>query len=599
MDFVMAPRPSDNPVLLRWTKQVPVTDLRDPLGLTLRGAGRLSGQLLHGITSLTRRARYYSFLPWCVGDYRARENGQRQDRGLEYALRTRETALTMGCLLHHGGKECVGGGLIGSLRAKRWYAARGPGPADLTERFVGQTIGFVKTAAWYIYAASLMSLGLFKGEVPETDEPEEPTNSRAPDELELSPLGEKMALCYGAMVHALPAVADAAAPSRRCRHEFLSEWGCQGGLCELRAPGAADRDLLRDLFFDHCGSPGRAHAFRRQSLLLILELVRQLEAADVALNEAAFADAVYYNRIVFDDRDVTIRWPPSLEDIARRWRMFYFHYYLSVALESLFVWVVGAAREADRAGVRVDDLVRLLDGPGVQAGLEECLGADLPRPFLALTPRETMAAFGVDVTAVSPQGSQAFDQLADASTKLAEWGLEEKVRDPAVLAGPAGPALAFVLLAVNLMRFARWRETEFGHWLSRAVDDPYADVAPPVVLGSLNRTFSDWWNEPWRELAPFIVRRYVVQLHETVALEKRWDSSRAVFHSDRGRLVWRGLSYDAIKVGNPRFGNAVRILKDLTLLTAPTDETEGGELIAEGRAWLERELAPEYAHGIP
>ncbi len=50
----MAARPSDDPVLLRWTKQVPVTDLRDPLGLTLRVAGRLSGQLLHGITSLTR-----------------------------------------------------------------------------------------------------------------------------------------------------------------------------------------------------------------------------------------------------------------------------------------------------------------------------------------------------------------------------------------------------------------------------------------------------------------------------------------------------------------------------------------------------------------
>jgi hypothetical protein len=592
----MTTRPSDAPVLLRWTKQVAVDDLRDPLGLTRRVAGRLSGQLLHGITSLTKRARYYSFLPWCVGDYRNREKGQPQDRGLEYALRTRETALTMGCLLHHRGKDCAGGGLIGSDRAKHWYETRGPGPANLAARFFGQTIGFVKTPSWYIYGASLKSLGLFKGEVPDTDESEKPANARAPDDLELSPLGEEVARRYGAIVDRLPAVAAAAAPARRCSHEHLSEWGRHGGLCELREPGAPDRDLLRDLFFDRCGSPGRAHAFRRQSLLLILELARQLGAADVLLNEAAFADAVYGDRIVFDDREVIVSWPPQLDDIALRWRMFYFHYYLSVALESLFVWVLSMARDADREGVRVDDLVRRLDHLSVKAKLEESLGVGLPRPFLALTPRETVAAFGIDVAAVTSEGSQTFDQLANASTKLAEWVLEEKLRTPALLAGPAGTAVALVLIAVTLMRYARWQNTGYGKWFSWAVINPYADVAPLVVLGGLNRAFPDWWNELWRELALFILRCYVVQLHETVALEKRWDGSRAMFHSDRGRLFWRGLSYDTIKVGNPRFGNAVRILQDLTLLTAPTDDVEGGELTADGRAWLNRELDPEYAH---
>ncbi len=503
----------------------------------------------------------------------------------------------MSCLLHHRGKDCAGGGLVGSLRAKRWYEVRGPGPADLTQQFVGQKIGFVKTPAWYVYSASLMSLGLFKGEAPETDEPEGPPNTRAPDDLELSPLGEELVRLYGAMVDGLPAVQEAGAPGRRCSHEHLTEWGRRGGLCELREPGAADRDLLRNLFFDACGSPGRSHAFRRQSLLLILELARQLETADITLNEAVFADAAYCNRIVFDDKDVTVQWPPPLEDIARRWRMFYFHYYLSVALESLFVCVVAAVREADRPGVRLEDLVGRFDGASVQAALAECLGIGLPRTFLALTPRETIAAFGVDVATASAEQSRAFDQCADASTKLAEWALERTVRDPAVLAGPAGPAAALVLLAVVLARYVQWKATDYGNWLSRVVNDPYADATPPVVLESLDRSFRDWWNEPWRELAPFILRRYVIQLHETVAIEKRWDGSRAAFHSDRGLIFWRGLNYDAIKVGNPRFNNSVRILQDLTLLTAPSEEAAGGELTDDGRAWLRRASASEYAHG--
>ena len=593
----MAARQSDAPILLRWTKQVPVSDLRDPLGLTLRVAGRLAGQLLHGITVLTKRARYYSFLPWCVGDYRAHEKEQPHDQGLEYAFRSRETALTMGCLLHHGGEECAGGGLIGSDRAKRWYQARGIGPADLTEEFILGRIGFVKQTPWDIYGASLKSLGLFKGDVPDTDEPEKLTNTRTPDYLELSPLGERIARSYGAMVDALSAVTEAAAPARRCNHDRLSEWGSSGGLCELRDPSAADRDLLRDLFFDRCGSPGRSHAYRRQSLLLVMELARQLEVAGVALDAAAFADAVYCNRIVFDGYDLSIIWPANLEDIALRWRIFYFHYYFSVALESLFVWVAGVAREADRAGVRIEDLVRQLQGADVQAELEECLGVGLPSEFLALTPRETMAAFGIDVPAVTAEESQTFDRLADPSTKLAEWALEEKVRDRSVLTGSAGPAVAFVLLAVNLMRFERWNDTAYGHWLSQEVRDPYADVAPLVVLGGFNRNFRDWWNEPWRNLVPFILRRYVVQLHETVALEKRWDGSRAMFHSESGQLFWHGLNYDAIKVGNPRFPNTVRILQDLTLLTSPTDGAESATLTADGRMWLERELAPEPAYG--
>src|SRR5262245_34740213 len=306
----MSTRTPDNSATLCWTKEVQLTDLRDPLGLTLRVAGRLSGQLLHGVTSLTKRARYYSFLPWCVADYRAREQGQKHDRGLEYALRIRETALAMGCFLHHHGQECAGLGLNGTKRAKRWYEQRGPGPSDLTESFVGRSAGFVKVPAWYIYSASLWSLGLFKGESPEPDESDETKNTRARDDLELSPLGEEVARRYGAMVDPLRGVVDAAGSTRRSSHESLAEWGRNGGLCELRDRDAADRDLLRDLFFHRCASPGLSHPLRRQSLLLIMELARRLEAEGVPLTKSTFAGAVYSNRIVFGKRDVSIRWPP-------------------------------------------------------------------------------------------------------------------------------------------------------------------------------------------------------------------------------------------------------------------------------------------------
>jgi hypothetical protein len=51
---------------------VPVVEGKDPLGLMGRVSNRLANQLLFCITSITPRARYYSFLPWCIEDYRQR-----------------------------------------------------------------------------------------------------------------------------------------------------------------------------------------------------------------------------------------------------------------------------------------------------------------------------------------------------------------------------------------------------------------------------------------------------------------------------------------------------------------------------------------------
>src|SRR5262249_4918559 len=43
--------------------------VQDPLGLNFRGLAQLSGKLLHCITSITPRARFFSFNPWCVLNY--------------------------------------------------------------------------------------------------------------------------------------------------------------------------------------------------------------------------------------------------------------------------------------------------------------------------------------------------------------------------------------------------------------------------------------------------------------------------------------------------------------------------------------------------
>ena len=64
------------PTLLRWSEHVPISDVQDPLGLSLRGSARLASRLLYCITSITPRARYFSFIPWCVRNWQEHERGK-------------------------------------------------------------------------------------------------------------------------------------------------------------------------------------------------------------------------------------------------------------------------------------------------------------------------------------------------------------------------------------------------------------------------------------------------------------------------------------------------------------------------------------------
>ena len=117
----MANKPQTTPILLRWSDHVPASDVQDPLGLGLRGSTRLASRLLYCITSITPRARYFSFIPWCIFDHQQREKGKAHALGLRDGIVIREQALTLACIAHHEGEPCAGGGLVGSRDAKKWF----------------------------------------------------------------------------------------------------------------------------------------------------------------------------------------------------------------------------------------------------------------------------------------------------------------------------------------------------------------------------------------------------------------------------------------------------------------------------------------------
>lgn len=572
---------------------VPISQAQDPLGLSLRVSARLSSELLHCITSITPRARYFSFLPWCVSDFSKREKANRADTDLIEAVRLREKALTLGCVLHHNGDACEDGRLVGSEKAMQWLAAN-PGR---TPKF--SQLSFVKNPALRAYYNSLVHLGFFN-ETPDengaNDEAETDDDSdQQITDLELSELGNRVASSYQRAIRHLPVVVKLTKEPDGCKPSELKKWGEFGGLCEVTNSSAPDRTLLREVFFDRVHSPGQSHKFRHDSLTLFLELTDKVSPHGIRLDHFVLRDAVYFNATATDeDRNKVLNLELSrpLENIANRWRMFYFHYFLSVALESLFAGVVGYAQKAGMAGTRLETIVDSLKSKSVLKFMGEVLRKKCEDDFLEITPCQLFQIGGFKSTGEDLVTGDDFDRHFNYSHPLSENNLAgQLIQRDLGYATPEGIACALVLLTMTVSRYTRWNQGPYGNWLAGATHDPYRDITVPVVLRELRESLGNFWEASWRDIAMLIIGRFVVKQHEVLSYEKVWDGTRALFHSEQGVIRWRGLSYDDIVVENSRFYSAVQILKDLALLEHDDNDRRLAMLTAEGGKFLKGELA--------
>ena len=581
---------ADGMVLLHWSEKTANPSAEDPLGLNLRVGARLGAQLLHCITSITPRARYYSFLTWCVGDYLDRVKGTRIDGGLGLAILWRERALTLGCVLDHGGQACEGGGLVGSQEAARVVAANATATLrlDLCE--------LSKNPAWDAYKGSLASLGLFTATAEQAgmaadalaDDPdggEELTE----DDLQLTDLGREIADLFGSAVRETR-VYDAVAGSRpEVTPDQLREWGSSAGLCAAAAGTAPELNSLRQLFLQ-TGRRDTSQRFRHDSMVALLFLASEMAPRKIVLDGTVFANATYLGQAYSPGGGVvTIPWPDQLDDVVNRWRMFHAHHYLSVALEGLFVSVVRQGFCSGLGGFTLDDLLSPLESPHTTQALSRHLGCELPDSFLVLSPRDVAAAAGLSTPAAGTSWGSALDHHVTLEHAICEARIEALLRDRDILHTPEGTALCLLLAAIVTMRLGGWRELPQAEWLLNNVYDATEDITVPLVLRDLAAHYADWWQAPFGDLGKRVIQKFVVRQHETLAYDKSRSGGKVLFHTERGRVIGRDIPYDSIGVTNPRFGSAIQIIQDLGWVQRQADRVL--TLTTDGHECLERQLA--------
>lgn len=585
----MARQKQNGHALLRWSAAVKSMDVQDPLGLGLRGSTRMASQLLHCITTLTPRARYYSFLPWAVYDANKREPTE----ALADAVRRREQALALGCVSLHSGKSCAGGSVVGSEGAATWLKK---GREEINLRRADH---FTKTVAFDQYFRSLVDLGVFAAD---GDEPAAVENDEEPgpaaSNTRLTPLGAELASRLDDILAGLSGTTAIASKQGSCTVKSLTSFASRTGLCEIMGERAPDRELVRDLLFAKRPMEGEAHPFRRRSLLLILELCRQFSPGQWLLSESNFCDAAYFGQLAYEKSRFRVTIPDELDEIATRWRMFQFHHFMGVALEAMFAWLVTHVGDQGIGGTTINAMVDGLAGSSTQALVGDAVGVALPRPFVEMSPSELFSAGSVPGGPLDRETSEAFEAAVNVASPLGESELERRLRSGDHLRSTAGLALPLILLSTAMARYCRWKDTPYDNWLSQmAREDPRLDLVPPIILkGYEDRFRGTWWTTPFGDLARFALKRFVADQHVEGSYRKTGTGmGEKCLLSIDGERITTTQSYTGIGLGNARFRSAVRLLADLRLIE---EHNDAHRLTNEGKAFLKSELAAERARGV-
>jgi hypothetical protein len=189
------------------------------------------------------------------------------------------------------------------------------------------------------------------------------------------------------------------------------------------------------------------------SLLLLLHAIGETAKIEAKFDRQTFSDLTYYGRVVTGEErleSATINIPASLRDAAERWRVFHFHGYLTVALQSFLVCSVGVLRHHP-GGIDRSRLLAEFSVPALGARFRKLFETPLPGSFFDLTPAQLLGVAGVSVADALACRPGALGHLT-IGAKFGERSLSDHL-----IEGEAeqisGVAIASMVLYAVLLRY--------------------------------------------------------------------------------------------------------------------------------------------------
>lgn len=550
-----------------WTKLSTIEETgRDPLGLE-RVHERLSEWLMPGITLVTPRARYYSFYLWAVQQTNQLDHPRDRNAFIE-GMRRREAAYVLANFADAEQTKTATESLTGTEQGLiKWQ--QGQRASRLSTKFSPLPSSRLGGYSQY-YGGSLYKLGLSYT----------PAEANGIDQLTAA--GTVIANAFDQSIKST---------AYRCEHQHddtldlsvLTEYGKAAGLDRLKDKKQECLALI-DLFFARNQHAVPSADWRKQSLLLCLDVARAAEETGYPLTRLNFEDtilakAVYYRNLSSSNHLCDYIPPPAIRMSFERYRLFQANRYFMYALECL-LWAMIDVLQDEPSGMKVEEYVESLPWPEVERYFLEYSHSRLsPGPGISgwLT-----AIFKRPLMRLDSASSSHFDEANRGGAKALEL-----VASDALQEAGANESVGLALLIF----FSLFCRCHYYHAVNQTA---WSEVAlhgrGDLWVGDMIHTIEDQLDKDAsiKDFLKIVLAQWVVRRHEIVLRQKQKSGAGWLYQDQDRRVHFKQAYIPYMRIS--RLVNATPILQDVGLLEVREDCLK---LTHEGKSVLAHELSRE------
>lgn len=519
-----------------WVKTPKSKTGRDHLGVQ-GPCINMYGRLLPGITNVTDRARYYTFYPWFLWSFQKRYKNITLDF-LVKKYRRADCLFTLIAARHsrkltenddrHGARMVGRDTLIPALSELdekgvlklSTYATR---EQDTPDRYFKNKFG----GLGQYYAGPFIDLGIMDGS---SKNGYKFTHERGTPLAEALDTGVNRELFFDTLDN------DAVTL------DLLDELS---DFCPCRlVHNTAERSALSDLFFDRNVIYGDEGRQRRETLILLMHLIRELESKvsdPPEFDHFLFRSAVYSGCLV---HDVPWKIPTILSETCLKWKLYETNELFSIAMQGIFWFALKLLKKLPI----FETVESFADWFSLSEPVKDVLDDRLDTILsqVIATARKNLIPLGEwkDPKHEITLGKSILDFYKSG---------QNDVPDPKMLE-------AALSIMINLSARAESSEEPYGN-----IDFPdNFFFYYPINLNILRTYFlADWSNFTVRDVIFRIVSSWAFEAHFRVALRKLRYDSRDTFQVRPTETGLKWVAEPQPVFTNPRFNQAIRMLWDI------------------------------------
>jgi len=315
----------------------------DPLGLS-RVSQWMTDQLLPGITAVTNVARNYSFYSWAIENLLKKNKVIKRNQFASH-LTKRESAFVIASIFHDE-NNADKAKPHGYDKAKRFINKSNDGKLQ-----VAFNVSDSNSEGFYglYYKTAMYRLGLT-------------IRSRLFDDL--TPLGRQLATSFEANIRHTKYFKDHVQDDD-VEKSVLSEYGDCACICQLVKP-SEERNILRKIFFRENLKSRILEKSRRETLVMVLYLIKQCSSMAINFTDDIFRDAIFFGQVT-DGKSIFNVDLKGLDKIAARWHLFQLHEFFTYGLESLLHALLSELKKRDD-GMMLADFFKEIGDPSKAVG---------------------------------------------------------------------------------------------------------------------------------------------------------------------------------------------------------------------------------------